>query len=111
MYCSNCGERRPDNALICPACQAQIQQFPGVAEIPNYLVQSILVTFCCCLPVGIVAIVYSAQVNSKVAGGDISGAQQASQSARLWGWIAFGLGAVGAVVSLIFNVLDAGFWN
>jgi len=37
--------------------------------VPNYLVQAILCTICCCLPFGIVAIVYAAQVNGKVAGG------------------------------------------
>jgi uncharacterized membrane protein len=111
MYCTNCGERRPDKALICPACQARIQQFAGPADIPNYLVQSILVTFCCCLPLGIVAVVYSAQVNAKVAAGDIAGAQQASRSAKLWGWIAFGFGAVAAVISIAFNLLNAGLGN
>src|SRR5882672_10526815 len=31
---------------------------PGV-KVPNYLVQSILVTLCCCLPFGIAAIVFA----------------------------------------------------
>jgi Interferon-induced transmembrane protein. len=33
------------------------------SKIQNYLVQSILVTLCCCMPAGIVAIIYAAQVN------------------------------------------------
>jgi len=67
-------------------------------SIPNYLVQSILVTLCCCLPGGIVAIVYAAQVNSKLGAGDIAGAQDASGKAKMWCWISFG---VGLVVNLI----------
>src|SRR5262245_2690227 len=51
-------------------------------EIPNYLVQSILVTLFCCLPLGIVSIVFAAQVNSKVAAGDYAGAQKASDQAK-----------------------------
>ena len=39
-------------------------------NIPNYLVQAILTTLFCCLPFGIVAIVYAAQVNTKIEAGD-----------------------------------------
>jgi hypothetical protein len=58
-------------------------------EVPTYLFQSIAVTLLCCLPLGLVAIYYAAQVNSKLAAGNIPGAQQASGSARMWCWIAF----------------------
>jgi len=53
-------------------------------NIPNYLVWSILTTLCCCLPTGIVAIIYSAQVNNKLDKGDIAGAERASMLARNW---------------------------
>ncbi|MDB6037487.1 MAG: Interferon-induced transrane protein [Verrucomicrobiales bacterium] len=67
--------------------------------VPTYLVWSILATLCCCPPpLGIVAIIYSAQVNSKLDRGDIEGAQRASTLARNW-CIAT------AVVALILN-----FW-
>src|SRR5215203_5266039 len=64
---------------------------PGEA-IPNYLIQSIVVTLCCCLPLGVVAIVFAAQVNSKLAAGDIAGAREASAKAKMFCWIALGLG-------------------
>ena len=79
---------------------------PGVApgtKIPNYLVQAILVTLCCCLPGGIVAIVYAAQVNSKQTAGDIAGAQESSNKAKMWCWISFG---VGIVINLIVGALQ-----
>ena len=70
--------------------------------MPSYLVYSILVTFFCCLPFGIVAIVYAAQVSGKLAGGDLAGAVQSSNSARTWCWVSFGVGlvTVGAAVAL-----------
>lgn len=56
-------------------------------SVPNYLVQSILVTIFCCLPLGIAAIVQAAQVNSKLQAGDYEGAVLASEQAKkycLW---------------------------
>lgn len=71
--------------------------------MPNYLVQSILVTLCCCLPFGIVAIIFAAQVNSKLATGDYAGAVEASGKAKMWCWIAFGLGIVAILLSFAFS--------
>ena len=45
------------------------QQVP-VQTVPNYLVQAILTTLFCCLPLGIVSIVFATQVNSKLSVGD-----------------------------------------
>ena len=66
----------------------------GEAPPPNYLVQSILVTFCCCTIGGIIAIVNAAQVNSKWQTGDYAGAQRVSDEAKKWCWISFGVGIV-----------------
>lgn len=43
---------------------------------------------------GIVAIIYAAQVNSKLHTGDIAGAQAASKNAKMWCWIALGAAAL-----------------
>jgi hypothetical protein len=98
MYCTNCGQARGDADLTCAQCGARVRHFPPQRIIANYLVQSIAVTLCCCLPAGVVAIVYSAQVNSKLAAGDIAGAEASSSSAKTWGWIAFGLGVAFAII-------------
>jgi hypothetical protein len=81
---------------------------PSVPEKPkNYLVQSILVTLFCCLPFGVVAIVYSAQVDSKYRAGDYAGALHASKRASMWGWISFGIGIVVGVCYGIIGALGA----
>lgn len=49
---------------------------------PNYLAYAILTTILCCMPLGIVSIVFSTQVASKWAAGDVWGAQRASRLAR-----------------------------
>ena len=42
---------------------------PPGTTVPNYLVFAILATVFCCLPTGIPAIVYAAQVNGKLQAG------------------------------------------
>ena len=62
----------------------------------NYLAWAIVTTVCCgCLPFGIVAIVYAAQVDGKFASGDYAGAQASADSAKLWCMISFGLWCLG----------------
>ena len=76
---------------------------PPGTQVPNYLIQSILVTLCCCLPLGVVGIIFAAQVNSKLAQGDIAGARDASQKAKLFTMIGFIIGLIVIVLSLVFN--------
>jgi hypothetical protein len=108
MVCPNCGASNDDNAWKCTQCQAVLQQAPPPGGppvvIPNYLWQAILCTVCCCIPFGIPAIVYAAQVNTKVIQGDMEGARQSSKNARMWCWIALGAGAVSALVGLGINL-------
>lgn len=78
------------------------------APPPNYLVFAILVTIFCCQILGIVSIVFAAQVNSKWNAGDFEGALNASKNAKLWAWVGLASGvAVGliAVLLSIFGVL------
>jgi Interferon-induced transmembrane protein/zinc-ribbon domain len=115
MFCTQCGANNTDGAMICMQCgrslptappgalPAPLAGMPGVS-VPNYLVFSILATVLCCLPAGIVAIIYAAQVNGKLQAGDIAGAQVASKNAKMWCWISFG---VGLGVGLLYMLLIA----
>ena len=83
----------------------------AAGSVPNYLVWAILATLCCCLPTGIAAIVYAAQVDGKLAGGDYQGALSSSNNAKMWSWISFGIGAVFSVVyffAIIGGSIDPG---
>ncbi len=71
---------------------------------PNYLVFAILTTIFCCQILGIVSIIFAAQVNSKWNAGDVQGAAEASRNARLWAWIAFGSGIIIALVITLLAV-------
>jgi predicted secreted protein len=74
-------------------------------RIPNYLVPAILTTLFCCLPLGIVSIVYAAQVDSKVASGDRAGALESSRNAKRWAWISFGTGLAGIILFIAFYAI------
>ncbi len=74
--------------------------------IPNHLVWAILTTLFCCLPAGIVSIVYASQVNGKLAAGDIAGAQDSAAKAKKWAiWSAIAWVVVVVLYVLFFVVL------
>lgn len=74
-------------------------------NVPNYLVQAILVTIFCCLPFGIVGIVFAAQVNGKLSAGDYQGAVQASQNAKKWTMLGFWIGLGINLLVLAFQII------
>jgi hypothetical protein len=119
VNCPNCGTSNLDNASVCVNCGRPLAgggaaytppPRPAMggpttsAPIPNYLVQSILVTLCCCLPLGVVAIIFAAQVNSKLAAGDVAGAMEASRKAKMFCWI----GAITGIVVTVLWIVFAG---
>lgn len=83
------------------------QQSPQ-APPQNYLVMAILATIFCCWPLGIPAIIFAAQVNTKFTQGDYAGAEAASGKAKLWSIISICGGLVGVVlyaVLMVFGLL------
>jgi hypothetical protein len=107
VFCSQCGASNADDAVKCMQCgkdlNAQMAAVPsavitpgqpGATDVPNYLVPSILVTVLCCLFTGIPAIIYAAQVNNKLAVGDVAGARLASKNAKMWCWISAAVGVL-----------------
>src|ERR1700684_2406129 len=98
MFCTQCGANNADSATICVQCGRNLAAAappvlvqPGPmgqtvgATVAHYLVFALLATIFCCIPAGIPAIVYAAQVNGKLQAGDIAGAQAASKNAKMWG--------------------------
>ena len=79
----------------------------GTTTVPNYLVPAIVSIFCC-WPLGIVAIIFAAQVNGKVASGDIAGATEASKKAKLFSFIAIGIGVALGIIYLLLTILGIG---
>lgn len=74
---------------------------PRWQEPENYLVWAILVTVLCCLPFGIVSIVYSNKVSGLWAQGRYAEAQEASNNAKKWAIIGAVVGAAAAVIGVV----------
>lgn len=72
----------------------------AAANIPNYMVISILCIFCC-WPLAIGALINAAKVNKLAAAGDIAGATAASASAKKFAMI----GLIGGVIIWIINII------
>ena len=104
MFCKQCGKEISDGAESCIFC-GQVQAPP--VKIQSYLPTAIVTTICCCLPFGIVAIVYAARVSSLLRTGDIVGAQEAASKAKMWSWIAFGVGIITNGIYVAIQILGA----
>lgn len=92
--CLNCGLPRYRQQTTEPASRPAVQ-------VANYIVPALLVTFCC-MPIGIVAILYAAQASSKALAGDLAGAQYAARRARFFCWLAF---LIGILLLVIYGAL------
>lgn len=90
-------------------------QQPGFRPPTNYLPFAIIVTVigvCCWLlptGTGIVAIVFAAQVNTKLAVGDWAGAERSSRNAKIWCWVSVALMVLIAIAQVALVASDPEF--
>ena len=103
IQCTSCGASVGDTDSFCPNCGKSTT--PDQSDIPNYLLPAILTTIFCCLPTGIVSIVYAAKVNGQIASGDLEGAKRSSEQAKLWAWVSFGIGIALFSIFVVLPVL------
>ena len=71
----------------------------------SYLALAIISTILCCLPTGIVSIIYATKVNSLYEDGNYNEAAKASKNAKTWGLVSIGIAALGWILYvLIFGI-------
>lgn len=94
--------------------QQTLGQQPPAFRPKNWLVESILVTIFCCLPLGIVSIIHASQVNSRYNMGDYAGAEAASRDAKRWMkitlFVTIAMVIIGVVLNLVIGI-GAGFFG
>ena len=89
----------------------QQDNFNGMNQKPvnwvPYLVLSIISTLCCCLPFGVVGIVFSAKINSSMTAGNLEEAQNNAKMAKIWIIVSFAIGILTGLIYMILIVTGA----
>ena len=125
MFCFKCGTENNDNFIFCYHCGEKLQ--PPIVDskiqlnsseaniiVPNYLLLAILSTVFCCMPLGIVAIVFACKVDSRLEKGSYIKAKEASKIAKVFIWISFGVGILIFLVIIsvvVITFLTSSFVN
>ena len=87
---------------------AQPQPYGGMpyaAPIKNYMVEAVLTTLFCCMPFGIVAIIFASQVSGHQACGRIMEAQKAANNAKIWSLVSLISGLVFSVIYFFLLII------
>ena len=80
-------------------------------DIQSPLLWSILSMIFCCVPFGIVSVVYAAQVNSMLSVGAYQDAANMAAKAKKWAWISFGCGLVYILFCIAAVIITAAIEN
>ncbi|MGI5845020.1 MAG: CD225/dispanin family protein [Candidatus Xenobium sp.] len=79
-------------------------QAPG-SPVPNYLIPAVFSMLCCCLPFGVVSLVFAIQANTKAGAGLHEEAMRNANMAKIWLLVAIGVGLLGNGLVLLMQVL------
>lgn len=93
MKCRICGEEIPNGAGACPVCGEAVDHGKEINGT-LYLVFSVLATLLCCLPFGIIGIVFSSRINSQQKNGDYEGARISAKMAGIFLALSLLLGVI-----------------
>lgn len=117
MFCTRCGNQVEGKPYRCPRCggvlprspeqdsQSQTQTVMVVqGSAPTHLCAAILTTIFCCLPFGIVAIIYSIITDGHNAAGDIAAAKRSSAIAKAWCTVALVVGLITILWCIFTNL-------
>ncbi|MFN2532427.1 MAG: CD225/dispanin family protein [Pyrinomonadaceae bacterium] len=81
------------------------------AKVSNNMVLAIIAIVVsivgCCIPHGIISLIFALQVDKKASAGDMTGAATSAKQAKMWAWISIIAGAIGLVIALVFGAFGA----
>ncbi|XP_072250839.1 uncharacterized protein [Leuresthes tenuis] len=98
------GQQYPAPGTVTVQPTVYMAQGPLQHPVNDYLGYSIFTMICCCLPLGIAALIFSISAREANHTGDRMAAERNSRTARTLNHVALGLG-IGAIVLLIIYVV------
>ncbi|OLA84751.1 MAG: hypothetical protein BHW65_05525 [Verrucomicrobia bacterium CAG:312_58_20] len=75
----------------------------------NHLALAVLTTLFCCMPFGIISLVYAVQVNISSNSGNFEMAEFSSEKALFWGMVALWCGVALYILNSLFFLLPLAF--
>lgn len=96
---------------ICPQPTMYVAQAPLANPVNDYLCYSIFTMLCCCLPLGIAALIYSISAREANHAGDQMGAERSSRTARTLNHVALGLGLGVLILTIVYMVVMVSLVN
>lgn len=93
--------------VLTPAAGSMGPGLSSSEKVPTYLWQSIVCLVLCCLPAAIPALIFATKVEPALKRGDIAAAREASGKAKMWCWIAFGIGLVVNIIAFFAGIAGA----
>lgn len=86
---------------------APLGQGLGASAPDPWLWQSIVATLLCCLPAGVVGIIYAVKSQKAAGEGDLRAATEAAKTAKTWTLVSVGIGVVVGIIAIGFTFLGA----
>lgn len=80
-------------------------RYPTPQMPKNHIAFAVLTTLFCCLPFGIISLIYAIQVNISANSGNFEMAEFSSEKALFWGKVALWCGAALYIVNSLFFLL------
>lgn len=111
--CPDCGYQVSSEAASCPNCGKPLNKPDATHDSYNepppktWLVESILATLFCCLPFGVIGIIYAAKVETDWYAGRKEMALNDSRMAKTWTMAAFFSAIAGVVLYILYIVFAA----
>ena len=111
-FCRGCGTALNPEQVLCVRCGTPVQtgqdQYGSDGDgedVPNYLVLAILEALFCCIPCGVIAIIYAVGANSAAEDGNYALGRKKARAAKYWLIAGFGLAVLAIILGGFFRIL------
>ncbi|XP_041798776.1 synapse differentiation-inducing gene protein 1-like [Chelmon rostratus] len=99
------GQQYPAQNAVAVQPTVYVTRGPLANPVNDYMCYSVFTMLCCCLPLGIAALIYSISAREANHMGDQMGAERSSRTARTLNHVALGIGIGVFILSIVYVVV------